>query len=79
VKQIVLGVALVLLWAAITANFSTPNLALGALVALGALAFLRRSFSQPVRFRKLRSIAGLTLRQILRTPCARRSLHSHSG
>ncbi len=58
-KQIVLGVALVLLWAAITANFSTPNLALGAVVALAALAFLRRSFSQPVRFRKLRSVVGL--------------------
>ncbi|WP_108395732.1 Na+/H+ antiporter subunit E [Devosia submarina] len=60
-RQIVLGVALVLLWAAITANFSTPNLALGALVALGALAFLRRSFSQPLHFRKLRALLGLSI------------------
>jgi multicomponent Na+:H+ antiporter subunit E len=60
-RQIVLGVALVLLWAAITANFSTPNLALGALVALGALAFLRRSFSQPIHFRKLRALLGLSI------------------
>jgi multicomponent Na+:H+ antiporter subunit E len=61
VRQIVLGVALVLLWAAITANFSTPNLALGALVALGALAFLRRSFSRPIRYHKVRSLLGLSI------------------
>jgi multicomponent Na+:H+ antiporter subunit E len=60
-KQIVLGFALVLLWAAITANFSTPNFVLGALVAFGALALLRRSFSQPVRYRKVRSVLELTL------------------
>ena len=60
-RQIVLGVALVLLWAAITANFSTPNLALGALVALGALAFLRRSFSRPIHFRRLRALLGLSI------------------
>jgi multicomponent Na+:H+ antiporter subunit E len=58
-KQILFGVALALLWAAITANFSTPNLVLGAVVALAAVAFLRRSFSLPVRFRRVRSVAGL--------------------
>lgn len=60
-KQIVLGFALVLLWAAITANFSTGNLALGALVAFGALAFLRRSFSEPVRYHKVRSVLALSV------------------
>jgi multicomponent Na+:H+ antiporter subunit E len=60
-KQIVFAVALVILWAAITANFSTPNLLLGAVVAIGALAFLRRSFSQPLRWGKLRAIVSLAM------------------
>jgi multicomponent Na+:H+ antiporter subunit E len=61
VKQIVLGFALILLWAAISADFSTANLVLGALVAFGALALLRRSFSRPVRYRKVQSILALSL------------------
>lgn len=59
--QIGFGFALVLLWAAITANFSSANLLLGGVLAVGAVAFLRRTFDQPVRFRKLRSIARLML------------------
>ena len=58
--QIIFGVALVLLWAAITAIFSTPNLVLGAVLAIVAVGFLRRSFSEPLRFGKVRSIARLT-------------------
>jgi multicomponent Na+:H+ antiporter subunit E len=60
-KQLVFGVALVLLWAAITANFSTANLVLGAAIALAALGFLRRSVSRPLQFNKLHAAVKLTL------------------
>jgi multicomponent Na+:H+ antiporter subunit E len=60
-RHIVYGVALVLLWGAITGNFATSNLLLGGVAALAAIALLRRSFSQPVHWNKLRAIAALGL------------------
>lgn len=58
--QLVYGLALVLLWGAITGNFSTPNLLLGMIVAFVAIGLLRRSFSRPVRWGKLRAVVSLT-------------------
>lgn len=60
-KQIIFGVALVLLWAAITANFSTANLLLGVALAIAAVGFLRRSFARPLHYGKLAAIARLAL------------------
>ena len=60
-RQLIYGLSLVLLWSAITANFSTPNLLLGLIIAFVAIAILRRSFSRPVRWGKLQAVLSLTL------------------
>ena len=60
-RQLVYGLALVLLWGAITANFSTPNLLLGIIIAFFAIAILRRSFSRPLRWNKLSAVVALAL------------------
>ena len=58
-RQFVYGLALVLLWCAITGDFSTPSLLLGIIVAFLAIAILRRSFLRPVRWGKLRAVLAL--------------------
>lgn len=60
-RRVIYGLALVLLWGGITGNFSAPNLLLGVIAAFAAIALLRRSFSQPVKWSKVRAVLALIL------------------
>lgn len=63
-----LAIVLALIWAAITGNFSVPNLFLGGTISLLALWLVRKDVSSPYYFRKLRlagSLAALFFYELL--------------
>ncbi|UJW85489.1 Na+/H+ antiporter subunit E [Devosia sp. SL43] len=52
-------VGLALIWAAITGNFSLPNIALGAGVGLLTAVLLRNGLAKPLKAGRLRRVAAL--------------------
>lgn len=56
-----ISIVLALIWASITASFTLLNLLLGWAIGLIALWFVREKIADPILFKKMRRIVGLTL------------------
>ncbi|MCF6325798.1 MAG: Na+/H+ antiporter subunit E [Devosiaceae bacterium] len=66
-SRVALAIVLAIIWAAITGNFSAPNLLLGGSVAILALLLIRKEFAPPVYLQKIKrsiSLAGLFLYEL---------------
>ncbi len=66
-SRLALAIVLAIIWAAITGNFSLPNLVLGAVVSILALLFIRKEFAPPKYMNKIRlsvSLAVLFLHEL---------------
>lgn len=60
-NRLALAITLALIWAAITGNFSLPNLFLGGGVSVLALWLIRTEVSSPYYFQKLKRVIALIL------------------
>ncbi len=66
-SRVALAIVLAVIWAAITGNFSAPNLFLGGSVAILALLVIRKEFAPPIYLQKIKraiSLAGLFLYEL---------------
>ncbi len=59
--RVALAIVLAIIWAAITGNFSLPNLLLGAAVSILALLIIRKEFASPLYLLKIKRAISLAM------------------